>query len=109
MHLVSCLDVCPQGTFGQAGSEDSKHIQFCQPCPQVSAQCDSMDHCTECLGVVQLQTGNVLFPAMMGNAHKLSSFLFCSYLMISLFVLGITVIVEFVCAATAVVRRVADR
>lgn len=60
MHLGSCLEVCPQGTFSETGSEDSKHIQFCRPCPQACAQCDSMDHCTECLGVLQLQNGQCL-------------------------------------------------
>ncbi|KZS13967.1 furin-like protease 2 [Daphnia magna] len=60
MHLGSCLESCPQGTFVEAGSVDSRHIEFCRPCPHACAQCDSMDHCTECLGALHLQNGRCL-------------------------------------------------
>lgn len=54
----SCIESCPQATFSETGY--SSPFQFCVPCPLACAQCDALDHCTECLGGLHLQGGRCL-------------------------------------------------
>jgi len=60
MHDGSCLDACSQGSFSETGFQNSSPFQVCVPCPLACAQCDALDHCTECLGGLHLQDGYCL-------------------------------------------------
>merc|ERR1712035_55041 len=56
----SCLESCPQATFSETGYQHSSPLRLCMPCPLACAQCDALDHCTECLGGLHLQDGYCL-------------------------------------------------
>lgn len=71
LHLGSCVDQCPQGTFAERGALD-----YCRPCPQSCAQCDSLEHCTECLGVLHLQDGQCRASCDDGYSFRFSTFWF---------------------------------